>query len=131
MPPRPATHNIAATVKVIKRRERLGQKRNPALAALKELGAHLVLPKVHERLGAYRCELTSKHLGVGGPHLEGYKRAAIADNGIADRIIELVEILVRKHKRKMVLAYLGKRACKSARREIMKLVDVQVEVHAG
>lgn len=129
MPPRSPTHKIAPAVKAIKRRKRLGYKRYAALTTLKELGANLVLREVHERLSTHRGELASKNLGVRRPDLEGYKRSAVADNGVSDRVVELVEVLVGKREREVVLADLRKRARKGARRKIMKFVDVKVEVH--
>ncbi len=80
-------------------------------------------------------ELQAERLGVVGAHLEHAHTAHVAEHGIPERGVlvvdeELVHVLMRHRQVQAVLARLGEDRSEGLGGEVLELIDVQVEVAA-
>jgi hypothetical protein len=91
----------------------------------------VVAIEVREILGREdRSELAGQDLGVRVAHPEGQQGSHVSEDRCADRLGELLEILVGEREREAVLPSLGEDRLEAIRREVVELVDREMEVSA-
>ncbi len=83
--------------------------------------------KVEKGIGAPQANLPGKHLGVLGAGTAGDDRARVAEDGGAQPVGELVEVLVADYERKRVFARLGQYEGEALGGEGLELVGIKME----
>ena len=80
--------------------------------------------------GQFIVQLTGDDDGVLPAQGKGDDRPDVADHGLSKRLIQLTEVLVGKHQVESILAGFAENRLKPLGGEVLKLIDVQIEVPA-
>src|ERR1035441_5489735 len=116
---------------ILQRRQHPGAERLPVGSIFQQFYDCLVTVKVGNdarREGV--SEFLFHHLRIGVSDAKGDERSHIAEDGLTDRKWKLVNVLVRKNEAQTVFTGFRQNGGKSIGREILKLVNEEIEVGA-